>query len=125
MTFNRSVTLATCVFVWLLAGATGDASTFAKTTYLTFNRAVALPGVTLPAGEYLFELANPHTARNVVRVMDRERSKVYLTALTRFTPRPGGLRDGLVTLGEARSGFPVPITAWFPQDEIVGYAFIY
>jgi hypothetical protein len=50
---------------------------------------------------------------------------VYLTALTRFTPRPGGLRDGLVTLGEARSGFPVPITAWFPQDEIVGYAFIY
>jgi hypothetical protein len=60
-----------------------------------------------------------------VRVVNRERSKVYLTAVTRPVPRPGGLREGLVTLGEAPRGTPKPITAWFPQDETVGYAFIY
>jgi hypothetical protein len=129
MSVNRgsALVLAGAAFVWLLAGTmTTSASTFSKMTYLTFSVPVALPGgVTLRAGEYIFELAAPETTRNVVRVSDRARSKVYVTAITRPAPRPGGLRDGMVTLGEARPGSPRPVTAWFPQGESVGYAFIY
>jgi hypothetical protein len=119
--------LAICAAVlWVLTGMVSSASTFSKTTYLKFSGAVALPGVTLNAGEYVFELVNPDTSSNVVRVMNRERSRVHLTALTRPTYRPAKANRGATaTLGEGRSGSPPPVKAWFPEGEITGYEFIY
>jgi hypothetical protein len=127
MTVNRNVALVLGIvaIITVFAGAMASATSLTKATYLTFSGPVALPGVTLSAGEYLFELADPYSTRKVVRVTNRLRSRVYLTAITRPVPRPGGLRDGLVTLGEARPGSPRPITAWFPENESVGYGFIY
>ena len=45
-----------------------------RTTYFTFANAVRLPGVTLPAGTYIFEIANPHSDGTVVRVLSTNRS---------------------------------------------------
>ena len=44
-----------------------------RTQYLTFTRPVALPGVTLKSGTYIFELADPDAAPDVVRVLSRDR----------------------------------------------------
>ena len=112
--------------LWACAGVTNAASTFNKTTYLKFSGAVGLPGVTLDAGEYVFELVNPDSGRNVVRVMDRAKTKVHKTALTRPTYRPrNGSSSAMVTLGEGRRGSPPPIKAWFPEGETRGFEFIY
>ena len=125
--FHRMVALVLCgAVLWALAGMSGSAATFKKTTYLKFSGAVALPGVTLSAGEYVFELVNPDTARNVVQVRNRERSKVYLTAITVPVHRPAAAGSAAaVTLGEAQRGSAPPIKAWFPEGETTGYAFIY
>jgi hypothetical protein len=97
-----------------------------RTTYATFNRPVALPGVELKAGTYIFELASPHSQLNLVRVSSRDRSRIYLTAFTRIVDRPAGLRaDRVVTLGEARGDNPAPIRAWFPSASGSGHEFIY
>jgi hypothetical protein len=62
--FHRTVALVIGgAVLWGFAGMAGSASTFKKTTYVRFSGAVALPGVTLSAGEYLFELVNPDTSR--------------------------------------------------------------
>jgi hypothetical protein len=95
-------------------------------TYLTFNKAVALPGAELPPGTYLFEVATPETSAGVVRVSSRERSKVYLMAFTRIIDRPAGLPAGqLVSFGEAARGEAPPIRAWFPEGTNHGHEFIY
>lgn len=95
------------------------------TTYLTFSGAVALPGVQLNAGTYIFEVANPETSGNVVRVSSRDRSKIYLLAFTDFIDRPAGLRaDQFVSLGEAPRGMAPPVKAWFPPGGS-GRQFIY
>ena len=95
------------------------------TSYLTFNRSVAIPGVTLAAGTYIFERAELDKP-NIVRVWNRDRTHVYLTAFTRPTARPAGLRnDSLVILGEAPRGEAPPIKAWFPFGSPVGHEFIY
>ena len=128
MTFNRKAALVLCsaAVLWVYAAAFGNASTFNKTTILKFSGAVALPGVTLEPGEYIFELANPSTGRNVVRVIDRARTKLHLMALTQHVVRPASAgRDATVTFGEARRGTPPPIKAWYPQGDSVGHAFIY
>lgn len=94
-------------------------------SYLTFNRSVAIPGVTLAAGTYIFERAQLDKP-DIVRVLSRDRTHVYLTAFTRPTARPAALRDdSLVVLGEAPRGEAPPIKAWFPLGSRVGHEFIY
>ena len=111
---------------WVLAGATGNATNFSKLTYLKFSRAVAVPGVVLSPGEYAFELVNPSTSRNVVRVSNKQRTTTYAMKMTRPIHRPARLdAKAAVTLGEARPGEAIPIKAWFPLGESIGYEFIY
>jgi hypothetical protein len=96
-----------------------------RTTYFTFSKAVQLPGVSLPAGTYIFEtpVAN---ARDLVRVMARDRSQVYLTAFTRIVERPAGERlDPVITFAETSANTPPRINVWYPEGERAGRQFIY
>jgi len=97
-----------------------------RTTYLTFNRAVQLPGVTLESGTYIFELLDAFGASGVVRVVSRDRKVSYFMGLTNAAERPAGTRlDASVSLGEAPAGGAPPITIWWPVGERTGRAFIY
>ena len=60
--------------------ARGDST---HTNYLTFSRAVALPGVELAAGTYIFENASNAMSNTIVRVSSRDRKKVFVS----FTAR--------------------------------------
>ena len=104
-------------------GAMPNAS---KTTYFTFSKAVQLPGVSLSAGTYIFEVVNPDTSSKVVSVMSRDRSKLYLLRLTNRIERPrtGDLKPTIV-FGEAPRSNPPAVKAWFPDGETSGREFIY
>ncbi len=110
----------------LATTSTGAIPNAHRTTYFTFPKDVSLPGVTLPAGNYVFEVLNPDTSADLVRVMNRQRSKTYALQFTRAIQRPAssGLRP-TITLGEASKGAPQPIKTWFPQDDTIGREFIY
>jgi len=97
-----------------------------RLTYLTFSGAVALPGVTLPAGSYAFELADVTGATNIVLVRNRARSKVYFLGFTDRVARPAGMRDtSAVSFGETSPGQPRPIAVWYPPSTDDGLQFIY
>ena len=101
-------------------------ATLSKTMYVTVSGPVRLPGVTLNAGTYIFELADPIDAWDIVRVLSRRRDRVYFQGFTRRVERPAGLRpDQVVLLGEAPKGVPPPIMVWYPTDESTGRQFIY
>ena len=97
-----------------------------RTTHVTFSRAVQFPGVALPAGRYIFEVVNPESSANVVRVASPDRSKIYLTQVTNRVERPQS-RDmqPRIVLAEAPAGQPPAVTSWFPDGETIGRAFIY
>ena len=69
-----------------------NAQTLDKRTLFTFSGAVAMPGVTLPAGSYLFRLANPDSGRNVVQVLNADGTRPYgmffAMRAERFEPAP-------------------------------------
>ena len=111
----------------VVAMATVEASgTVSGLSYLTFNRPVALPGVTLGSGTYAFEIMNPTGGADVVIVRDRSRTKVYFSGLTRRVDRSDpARRDGAVMFGEAGANQPLPIVAWFPPDSAHGRMFLY
>lgn len=123
---NRKSVLTACsaAIVVLVMTASGDAWA-SRTNHLTFTGPVALPGVTLARGTYIFEMASP-TSLDVVRVLSRDRSKVHFMGLTTPIQRPASMpADRLVSLGEAPAGTAAPITAWYPLGHSTGNKFIY
>jgi hypothetical protein len=114
------------LFVALAGSSTGAMVNAKRTTYFTFSKPVQLPGVALPAGTYIFEIVNPHTGSDVVTVLSRNRSKVYLTRITNRVERrqTGGLKPEIM-LREVPSGNPPMVNAWFAHGETSGHGFIY
>jgi hypothetical protein len=127
--FARRIVHMLCGVVLLGVLATSSTGAFGngtRTTHFTFSGAVQLPGVTLPAGTYTFEVANPGTGSDVVKVMSRDRSKLYALKITRSIYRPA-LRNlkPTITFGETPAGTPPPVKAWYPDGETRGREFIY
>ena len=119
------VTFGIVILALLSTASTGAIWNAKRTTYFTFNRAVQIPGASLPAGTYIFELADQNRL-DVVRVMSRDRSKVYLTAFTRFVQRSQhGPLGSAIVFAETPAGTPPAIKLWYPQDETIGRQFIY
>ena len=63
--FKLGVACAAILLSAALAAAQGPANAD-RSTYVTFSGPVSLPGVTLPAGEYLFRLADSPSNRSIV-----------------------------------------------------------
>ena len=122
--------LRVIVFAATALGLTTTASMQATvdarhTEYLTFSRPVGLPGVTLGSGTYIFEFANPEGAHDVVRVLSRDRTIVYLTAYTFAVSRPEVVPGAeFVSFREVAPDRPLPIAVWWSHD-LVGREFIY
>ena len=119
-------TLFGVVLLGALATSSIGAMPANKATFFTFSKAVQLPGVTLSAGTYTFDVLNPYTSADVVRVMSRDGSKLYLLALTTRIDRPRTHdMKSTIVFGEASRTNPPPIKAWFPDGQTSGRQFIY
>ena len=92
---------------------------------LRFSAAVALPGVTLGAGEYTFDV-NHLDSGDVVRVRAGRTNRVVFTGFTTPADRPRGLQaHKSIVFGEVTPGDAPPILAWYPRNRMVGYEFDY
>ena len=124
---TRRRLLAVCGgFLGVLVAAAGlRAASMNQLEYLTFSQSVSLPKVTLPAGSYSFEIADPNGSNMVVLVRERASNKPVYLGFTNRVDRPAGSKVPAVVLGEARRGEPTPILVWFTPDEGPGREFIY
>ena len=126
MTRKSVVTACSGAALALLMTAGSYAWTMSRTTSLSFSGPVALPGVTLAAGTYVFERALPDGDVHIIRISSPDHRTVYLTTFTNLVERPAGVpADRLVILGEPRAGAAPPVKAWFPMGERQGHEFIY
>jgi hypothetical protein len=125
--FTRASVIAACAAVLAVAAHTPiqAGSSWRDTTYVTFRGSVALPGITLAPGTYVFERGLLNTP-NVVQVKSRDRTRVYLLALTNRVARPAGWpANRHIALGEVPTGGIPPVLAWYPTDGTFGHRFIY
>ena len=134
MTSIRKAALA-CVASAVLvlplnAAAQGPAN---QDTFFTFSQSVELPGKTLPAGTYFFQLADSPSNRHIVKVMSQDRKEIHATLLAipfysndrppdkpevRFmeTPAQGSTATAAGTNA---------IKIWFYPGNTTGHEFIY
>lgn len=125
MRFGRSVfAVITLCAAGVVLPRTAAADEWDKRTILTFSQAVEVPGKVLPAGTYVFQLADSPSSRHIVQVFD-QRGRILATMLTLPTDRPTATDDTRITFEEQRAGTPSPVKKWFYPGELGGEEFIY
>jgi hypothetical protein len=96
-----------------------------KLTYLTFSKAVQLPGVTLPAGRYRFQLADVEESRRVIKVQSEDGKKQFALLLTVQNQLRDIPKDPVVLFRETAQGQPDAVRSYNYPGERIGYEFIY
>lgn len=101
-------------------------------TFFTFSQQVELPGTTLPAGTYFFQLADSPSNRHIVKVMSQDRKQLHATLLAipyysndrpsdepqvRFMETPAQAAGGAAATNA--------IKLWFYPGNTTGHEFIY
>ena len=118
-TMIATMAVAMCV----AAPARADESD--KLTYLTFSKSVQLPGKTLPAGRYRFQLADTQESRRVIKVQSEDGKKQLAMLLTIPNQLRDIPKDPVVMFSETAQGEPDAVKSWNYPGERIGYEFIY
>jgi hypothetical protein len=94
-----------------------------KRTFVTFSQDVEVSGTVLPAGTYVFQLADSQSDRHVVQVLDQH-GGILATFLTIPAARPRSTNDTTMAFDENTAGSAHPIKAWFYPGCLDGEEFV-
>jgi hypothetical protein len=119
---KRIALIVSCALFTVFSATGGQ---WDKLTTVTFSRPVELPGMVLPAGKYVFLLADTPTSRHVVQVFNPEQNHLYGTflALPNLRLKPTG--DTVMNFQERPANSPEALRAWFYPGDSFGQEFVY
>jgi len=119
--------VSTCAAVALVYGLSAPATAYTldRRTLFTFNQPIALPGVTLPAGTYTFQLADPTTGAKVVQVLNHSGTQTFAMLLSIPAYRAEPAKKSEFSFMETASGMPAAVEVWWQEGSTRGYEFIY
>jgi len=118
-----SLVVACLAMLFITYGARADA--WNKRTVITFNQPVELPGVVLPAGTYVFKLADLPGTRNVVQVFNARENELYATILAITDIHLVPHEKPYIGFEERRADLPQAIHEWFYPGYTFGLEFVY
>lgn len=130
---KRFTSIAAAVFTaaFLTAATTASAqdSNVNQRTYLTFSGPVQMPGVTLPAGKYVFRLADT-ALHNVMQVFDGEEKHIigqwFFVPANRTTEEQSQANGKpVVMFREMPEGMTPAVHYFFYPTDLTGKEFIY
>ena len=130
---KRFTSIAAAVFTaaFLTAATTASAqdSNINQRTFLTFSGPVQMPGVTLPAGKYVFRLADT-SLHNVMQVFDGDEKKIigqWFFIPKNRTSEEASAANGkpVVMFREMPEGMTPAIQFYFYPTDLTGKEFIY
>jgi len=102
-----------------------EADVWDQKTVLTFSDPVEIPGQVLPAGTYVFKLADSPSDRNIVQIFSADERHLLGTflAIPDYRLQPAG--KTIITFEERTAGSPEAVKAWFYPGENYGHRFVY
>jgi hypothetical protein len=96
-----------------------------KKTILTFSQPVEVPGMILPAGQYVFKLTDSLSNRHIVQIFNAEEEQIYATILAIPHYRMERPDKSVILFEERRADQPQAIHAWFYPGQTIGQEFVY
>lgn len=107
----------------LMPGAKADEWT--QRTIVTFSEPVEIPGQILPAGTYVFKLANSSSNRNIVQIFNQDENRLFATILAIPDYRLRASNKPIIRFEERTAGSPQAIKGWFYPHKNYGHEFVY
>jgi hypothetical protein len=104
---------------------TAKASEWNQKTVFTFSGPVEIPGQILPAGTYVFKLADSHSNRHIVQVFNKDENHVFGTFLAIPDYRLHPSDKTIIKFAERPTGSPEAIKGWFYPGRNYGHEFVY
>jgi len=119
----------TAAFLTVAINVSAQDSNIDQRTYLTFSGPVQMPGVTLPAGKYVFKLADT-SLHNVMQVFDGEEKNIigqwFFIPKNRTTAEANAANGKpVVTFLETPEGMTPAVKYYFYPTDLTGKEFIY
>ena len=96
-----------------------------KKTVMTFSQPVEIPGQVLPAGTYMFKLANSQSDRHIVQIFNASGSHIIATVLAINDYRLAPTGRTVVKFAERSGDNPEALKAWFYPGDNFGQEFVY
>lgn len=125
MKFNKLAFVIAFVLSAILFGEVyAHADEANQSTKLTFSKPIEIPGQFLPAGTYLFKVADAND-RNLVQIFSAGGTRLYATIQTISTERAEPTGDTVFTLAEQSNGRPDALLKWFYPGNTTGHEFVY
>ena len=122
---SKLVAFLTLAVLTLSIGGRAEAQPADYRTYFTFSAPVTLPGITLPAGKYVFRLADPDSSRKVINVLSGDGKKSLAMLHTIPNRAMKAPKDAEIRFMETSAKVPPPVKTWWYAGKAIGYEFIY
>src|ERR1700722_14962652 len=104
---------------------TVQASEWSQKTVFTFSGPVEIPGQILPAGTYVFRLADSSSNRNIIQIFNKDENRLFGTFLAISDYRLHPSEKTIVRFEERAAGSPQAIKGWFYPGRNNGHEFVY
>lgn len=96
-----------------------------KTTKITFNEPVQVPGKVLPAGTYVFKLLDTTSNRHIVQIFNEDHTSLITTVMAIPNQRLEPAGKTILTYDERPADQPIALAAWFYPGDNFGQEFVY
>src|SRR5215475_615810 len=94
-------------------------------TIVTFNESVEIPDMVLPAGTYVFKLADSQANRHIVQIWTGDEQELITTVLAIPSERSRPADHGIFRFDERPADLPQALSEWFYPGETTGEEFVY
>jgi hypothetical protein len=121
-------TVTSCLVFFGLFAAVAKADVSRKTTVITINAPVKVPGyrtTVLPAGKYVLKTLDSTAGRNIVLIYNEDQTKLLTTvlAIPNYRLQPSDKSE--FSFWETPAGVPVALRSWFYPGDTYGFEFAY
>ena len=126
----RVAVFALCtVLITMLFGATlapgARADQWDRKTIVTFSDSVEIPGQVLPAGTYVFRLADSPADRHIVQIWNADETQILATTMAIPNTRSERPDKSIFEFEERAGNAPMALKVWFYPGDSTGQEFIY
>jgi len=104
----------------MLFGATlapgARADQWDRKTIVTFSDSVEIPGQVLPAGTYVFKLADSPSDRHIVQIWNADETQILATTMTIPNTRSEPPDKSIFEFEERAGNSPMALKVWFIRE---------
>jgi hypothetical protein len=126
MRIVRAIQISMCAAVLCATIVTAArADNWDKKTIVTFSDSVEIPGQVLPAGTYVFKLANSTFDRHIVQIWNGDETQILATSLAIPNYRLDPPDRTIFEFDERPGDSPMALHSWFYPGDSTGQEFVY